>query len=137
MRIDNKMEELFREFGSSMSVNVMVHGPGDVSDLRNELLRGCVQCGERIGEFMLSQDIACALTAGEYELKSEASKLLKGLWNNAIPLSKASTQIDGLVRAAGAAAKVLKTLKENDPTKFLEVLSLLWRYEQETKTWKK
>jgi hypothetical protein len=137
MRIDNKIEELFREFGSSMSVNLIVHGPGDVSDLRGELLRGCVQCGERIGEFMLSQDIACALTAGEYKLKPEATKLLKRLWNNAIPLSEALSQVDGLVRAAGATAEVLKSLKENDPTKFLEVLSLLWRYEQESKTWRK
>jgi len=137
MRIDNKMEELFREFGSSMSVNVIVHGPGDVSDLRNELLRGCVQCGKRIGEFMLSQDIACALTAGEYELKPEADTLLKGLWNNAISLSKARTEVDGLVRGAGATAEVLKSLKENDPTRFFEVLSLLWKYEQGRKTWRK
>lgn len=120
-----------------MSVNLIVHGPGDVSDLRNELLRGCEQCGERIGEFMLSQDIACALTAGEYELKPQAAKLFKGLWNNAIPLSKALSRLDGLVRAAGTTAEVLKSLKENDPTKFLEVLSLLWRYEQENKAWRK
>jgi len=120
-----------------MSVNVIVHGPGDVSDLRNELLRGCVQCGKRIGEFMLSQDIACALTAGEYKLKPEAGTLLKGLWNNALSLSKAHTEVDGLVRAAGATAEVLRSLKENDPTKFLEVLSLLWKYEQEKKTWRK
>ena len=137
MRIDNKMAELFREFESSMSVNVLVHGPGNVSDLRNELLRGCVQCGKRIGEFMLSQDIACALTAGEYKLKPEAGKLLKGLWNNALSLSKTHTEVDGLVRAAGATAEVLKSLKETDPTKFLEVLSLLWKYEQEKKTWRK
>jgi len=131
------MEELFGEFGSSMSVNVIVHGPGDVSDLRSELLRGCVQCGNRIGEFMLSQDIACALTAGEYDLKPGGAKLLKGLWNNTVPLSQACTQVDGLVRAAGATAAVLKSLKENDPMKFLEVLSLLWKYEQEKKTWRK
>ena len=120
-----------------MSVNVIVHGPGDVSDLRNELLRGCVQCGERIGEFMLSQDIACALTVGEYELKPEAGKLLKGLWNNAVPLSKALTQVDGLVRAAGETAQVLRTLKDYDPVKFLEVLGLLWKHELEKKTWEK
>jgi len=86
---------------------------------------------------MLSQDIACALTAGEYELKPEAANLLKGLWNNALPLSKACTQMDGLVRAAGETATVLRSLKENDPMKFLEVLSLLWKYEQEKKAWRK
>ncbi|RLA94216.1 MAG: hypothetical protein DRG25_02990 [Deltaproteobacteria bacterium] len=131
MKINNRMEELFEEFGSSMSANVIVHGPGDISDLRNELLKGCVQCEKRIGEFMLPQDIACALTAGIYEIKPEAKRLLSGIWNNRIPISKARTNLDGLVRASGDTAKVLKNLKEADPIKFLQVLCILWKYEKE------
>jgi len=130
-RTDNEMEELFEEFGSSLAANYIVHGPGDVMDLRGQLLKGCVQCGERISEFMLPQDIACALTAGKYELKKNAIDVFKRIWNNSISLSEAASQTDGLVRAAGDAATVLKTLKASDPKKFLQVLTILWRYSKE------
>ena len=131
---DYEMKELFEEFGSSMSANVIIQGPGEVIDLRAQLLRGCVQCGNRIGEFMLPQDVACALTVGDYEIKADANKLLKGLWNNSVSLSKACTKTDGLVRAEGDAAIVLKNLKEADPNKFLQVLTILWRYKKEKKS---
>jgi len=114
-------------------MNVIIHGPGKVSDLRGELLKGCVQCGKKIGEFMLPQDIACALTAGNYEIKPEAHRLIIGLWNNTIPFSKARTKLDGLVRASGDTAEVLRNLKEADPTKFLQVLVILWKYQKEKK----
>ena len=116
-----------------MSANVIVQGPRDVLDLRKQLLKGCVECGNRISEFMLSQDIACALTAGYYELKSESNKLLQEIWNNKISLSDASEKTEGLVRASGETALVLKTLKEVDLKKFLEVLCILWRHEKEKK----
>lgn len=133
MKRDNKIDELFEEFGSSMSVNLIVQGPREVIDLRAQLLKGCVQCGKRISEFMLSQDIACALTAGHYEIKSDAAKFLQKIWNNVISLDDASEKTDGLVRASGDTAVVLKTLKEVDPKKFLEVLCILWKYEKEKK----
>ena len=133
MKSDNKIYELFEEFGSSMSVNLIVQGPREVIDLRDQLLKGCMQCGKRISEFMLSQDIACALTAGHYEIKSGAAKFLQKIWNNVISLADASDKTDGLVRASGDAALVLKTLKEVDPKKFLEVLCILWKYEKEKK----
>ena len=137
MKIDNKMHELFEEFGSSMSANVIVQGPGEVLDFRGKLLKGCIQCGRRIGEFMLPQDIACALTSGHYEIKPNAHRLLIGLWNNNISLSKAHPKIDGLVRAHGDTAKALINLKESDPTKFLQVLCMLWKYQKEKKKWQK
>lgn len=133
MKRDNKIDELFEEFGSSMSVNLIVQGPRDVIDLRGQLLKGCLQCDKRISEFMLSQDIACALTAGHYEIKSEAAKFLQKICNNAISLADASEKTDGLVRASGDTAMVLKTLKEVDPIKFLEVLCILLKYEKEKK----
>ena len=133
MKRDNKIDELFEEFGSSMSANVIEQGPYDVLDLRGQLLKGCVQCGTRISEFMLSQDIACALTGGHYEIKSDAGKFLQKICNNALSLADASEKTDGLVRAGGDTATVLKTLKEVDPQKFLEVLCILWRYEKEKK----
>jgi len=134
MKLDNKIDELYEEFGSSLSANVIIQGPREVIDLRGQLLQGCVQCGKRISEFMLPQDIACALTAGQYEIKPEGAKLLKKIWNNAVSLAKASKNIDGLVRAGGDAAVVLKNLKEVDPKKFLEVLCILWKYEKERKS---
>jgi hypothetical protein len=82
---------------------------------------------------MLSQDIACALTAGHYEIKSEAAKFLQKICNNAVSLADASEKTDGLVRASGDTAMVLKTLKEVDPKKFLEVLCILLKYEKEKK----
>ena len=133
MKINNKMEGLWGEFESSMSVNLIVQGPGEVIDLRRQLLKGCVQCGKRIGEFMLPQDIACALTVGDFEIKTESKRLFQKLWNNMIPLSEASAKIDGLVRAADDTAKALKNLKEADPEKFLQVLTLLWKYQKEKK----
>ena len=133
MKRDNKIDELFEEFGSSLSVNLIVQGPRDVIDLRGQLLKGCLQCDKRISEFMLSQDIACALTAGHYAIKSEAAKFLQKICNNAISLADASEKTDGLVRASGDTAMVLKTLKEVDPKKFLEVLCILWKYEKEKK----
>jgi hypothetical protein len=126
MKRDNNIDELFEEFGSSLSVNLIVQGPRDVLDTRGQLLKGCVQCDKRISEFMLSQDIACALTAGNYEIKSDAAKFLQKICNNAISLADASEKTDGLVRASGDAAIVLKTLKEVDSKKFLEVLCILW-----------
>ena len=128
MKPNNQIDELFEEFGSSLSVNLIVQGPRDVIDLRGQLLKGCVQCGTRISEFMLSQDIACALTVGHYEIKSDAAKFLQKIWNNAISLADASETTDGLVRASGDAAVVLKALKEVDAKKFLEVLCILWKY---------
>ena len=128
MKPNNQIDELFEEFGSSLSVNLIVQGPRDVIDLRGQLLKGCVQCGTRISEFMLSQDIACALTTGHYEIKSDAEKFLQKIWNNAISLADASEKTEGLVRASGDAATVLKTLKEVDAKKFLEVLCILWKY---------
>ncbi|MBN2468869.1 MAG: hypothetical protein JXD19_12045 [Deltaproteobacteria bacterium] len=131
MRINNRIAEFFEEFESSVSANVIVQGRRDVLDFRRQLLRGCVQCGERIGEFMLPQDVACALTVGEFHIKSEANQLLKKLWSNSISLGAACRQTDSLVRAAGDTAIVLKNLKRNDPEKFLQVLAILWRYRKE------
>lgn len=131
MKTDNELDALFEEFGSSMAANVIIQGPKQVLDLRAQLLKGCVQCGQRIGEFMLPQDIACALTAGEYELKPAADSLLKGLWGNTVSLAHARETMDGLVRASGDTATVLKTLKQVDPIKFLQVLGILWRYQKE------
>lgn len=134
MKRDNRIDELFEELGSSLSVNLVIQGPKEVIDTRAQLLKGCVQCGNRISEFMLSQDIACALTGGQYEIKSDAAKFLQKICNNVISLADAREQTDGLVRASGDAAMVLKTLKEVDPIKFLEVLCILWRYEKEKKS---
>jgi len=133
MKTKNEMAYLFGEFESSMSVNLIVQGPGEVIDLRKQLLKGCVQCGERISEFMLPQDIACALTAGDLEIKADSHQLFKKLWNNRISLSEATSKTDGLVRAADDTAKVLKTLKKTDPTKFLQVLTIIWKYQKENK----
>ena len=133
MKTNNEMENLLGEFEASMSVNLIVQGPGEVIDMRKQLLKGCVQCGKRIGEFMLPQDIACALTVGDFEIKAESNRLLQKLWNNRISLSKASAKINGLVRAADDTAKVLKNLKETDPEKFLQVLTILWKYQKERK----
>lgn len=131
-RFDNEVQDLFEEFESSMAANYIVQGPGEVIDLRAQLLRGCVQCKERISEFMLAQDIACALTAGEFEFKKKAAELFKEIWNNHISLTEATAQMEGLVRAAGDTATVLKNLKHVDPRKFLQVLTILWRYGRET-----
>ena len=127
----NNIEQLYEEFGSSMAANYIVQGPGEVIDLRAQLFTGCIQCGERIAEFMLPQDIACALTVGEFEFKEEADKLMKKIESNGISLGAATAQADGLVRAAGDTAVVLKNLKEADTKMFLEVLVILWKHGKE------
>ncbi|MFH0812078.1 MAG: hypothetical protein V2A69_04465 [Pseudomonadota bacterium] len=132
-KMSNKLEDVYGEFESSMSANVIVQGPKEVIDLRSQLLNGCVQCGKRISEFMLPQDIACALTSGVFEIKPGSQQLLSGLWNNTISFDEGGTKIDGLVRASGDTAEVLKNLKEADPKKFLQVLVILWRYQKEKK----
>jgi hypothetical protein len=132
-KISNNLEELYDEFESSMSANVIVQGPTEVLDLRGQLLKGGLQCGERITEFILPQDIACALTSGIFEIKPGSHQLLSGLWNNTISFAEARTKIDGLIRAAGDAAEVLKNLKATDPKRFLQVLVILWRYQKEKK----
>ena len=101
---NNNFEQLYSEFGSSMAANLIVQGPGEVIDLRAQLLTGCVQCGERIAEFMLPQDIACALTVGEFEFNEEGDKLLKKIVDNGISFAAAVDKADGLVRAAGDTA---------------------------------
>ena len=129
---NNNIQHLYVEFGSSMAANYIVQGPGEVIDLRRQLLTGCVQCGERIAEFMLPQDIACALTVGEFEFKEGADKLLKKIVDNGISLAAAVAQAEGLVRAAGETATVLKNLKEADPKMFLQVLAILWNHGKES-----
>jgi hypothetical protein len=128
----NNFEQLYSEFGSSMAANYIVQGPGEVLDLRAQLLTGCVQCGGRIAEFMLPQDIACALTVGEFEFKEGSDKLMKKIVDNGISLSAATAQADGLVRAAGDTATVLKNLKEADTKMFLQVLAILWKHGKES-----
>jgi hypothetical protein len=133
MKAMTNFDELYDEFESSMSANVIVQGPRQVLDLRKQLLKGCVQCGEKISKFMLPQDIACALTAGTFELKPGAHRLLSGLWNGTVSLPEAQTKTDSLIRAAGDTAEVLKQLKKSDQVKFLQVLVILWRYQKEKK----
>ena len=130
MKVMNNLDELYDEFESSMSANVIVQGPGEVLDLRKQLLKGCVQCGNKISEFMLPQDIACALTAGTFALKPRAHRFLSGLWNDTVTLAEAQTKTDSLVRAAGDTAEVLRQLKQADQKKFLQVLVILWRYQK-------
>ena len=129
---NNNIEQLYVEFGSSLAANYIVQGPGEVIDLRSQLLTGCVQCGDRIAEFMLPQDIACALTVGELKFKEGADKLLKKVVDNGISLAAAGAKADGLVRAAGDTAIVLKNLKEADTKMFLQVLALLWKHGKES-----
>jgi hypothetical protein len=128
---DYSFSQLFEEFGSSMAANYIVQGPGEIIDLRAQLLTGCLQCGGRIAEFMLPQDIACALTVGEFQFKEHADKLLQKIVQGNISLHDARTQIDGLVQAAGDAATVLKNLKQADPEMFLQVLAILWKHGKE------
>ena len=85
---------------------------------------------------MLPQDIACALTVGEFEFKEHADKLMKKIVQGAISLHGAREQIDGLVQAAGDTATVLKNLKQADPEMFLQVLAILWRYGKEKRNGK-
>lgn len=128
---DCSLNQLFEEFGSSMAANCIIQGPGEVIDLRAQLLTGCVQCGGRIAEFMLPQDIACALTVGEFQFKEHAEKLLRNIVQGSISLREARAQIDGLVQAAGDTATVLKNLKQADPDMFLQVLAILWKHGKE------
>jgi hypothetical protein len=130
-RLDGSFDQLFEEFGSSMAANHIVQGPSEIIDLRAQLLTGCLQCGERIAEFMLPQDIACALTVGEFEFKEHGDNLLKKIVQGNISLHDARAQIDGLVQAAGDTATVLKNLKQADPEMFLQVLAILWRHGKE------
>ncbi len=130
-RVDNNIGELFEEFGSSMAANYITQGPGEVIDLRAQLLTGCAQCAERIAELMLPQDIACALTAGEFKFKEAGVKLLKQIADNSISLLEACPKVDGLVRAAGDASTVLMNLKKTDPKMFLQVLTILWIHSKE------
>ena len=130
---NNNIEQLYEEFGSSMAANCIVQGPGETIDLRGQLLTGCVQCGKRIAEFMLPQDIACALTVGEFEFNgATADKLLKKIVDNGISLADAAAQADGLVRAAGETAIVLRNLKETNIEMFLQVLAILWKHGKES-----
>jgi len=132
-KINNKINSLYEEFGSSLAANVIAQGPRDVIDLRGQLLRGSVQCGDRIAEFMVPQDIACALTAGDYQFRKEADTTLKHIADNHISLAEAEKKADGLIRAAGDAATVLTNLKKADLHLFLQVLTILWKYGKESK----